>query len=59
MYGFKGFAFQDQLGLDEDMIDGLKQCFAFTSVVYFPHFLTSSIGCAINDLTLFKKLFEY
>ena len=61
IYSLKAFAFSEQLDLDEETIDGLRQFCTFTATIYIPHFLASSIGCdsAANDMLLFKKLFTY
>ena len=61
MYSLKMLAFRHQLELDDETVELLKQFCTFTTTIYIPHFLTSSIGCdtAINDILLFKKLFEF
>ena len=47
--------------MDEETIDGLSKICSFLVLIYIPHFLSSSIGCdsAVNDISLFKKLFAY
>ena len=61
IYSLKALAFAQQFDWDEDTITGLKQFCGFTTTIYIPHFLSSSIGCdaTVNDLELFKKLFAY
>ena len=61
IYSLKALAFSDQLELDDDTIAGLRQLCIFTTTIYIPHFLSSSIGCdsPVNDLHLYRKLFEY
>ena len=61
IYSLKALAFSRQLNLDAETVKLLKQFCSFIAVVYVPHFLASSIGsdAAVNDLQLFKKLFEY
>ena len=61
IYSFKALAFSNQLDLDEETVDGLKQFCAFTSTIYVPYFLASSMGsdAAINDLLMYKKLFAF
>ena len=61
IYSLKAFAFSRQLKLDHDTEKALKQFCSFIAVIYIPHFLASSIGsdASVNDLELFKKLFEY
>ena len=61
IYSLKALAFSVQLDLDRETVDALKQFCSFIAVVYVPHFLASSIwsDSTVNDLQLFKKLFEY
>ena len=61
IYSLKALAFSRQLNLDFETVKALKQFCSFIAVVYVPHFLASSIGsdAVVNDLQLFKKLFEY
>ena len=55
------YIFFKQLELDRDTVTALIKFCRFTSVVYIPYFLTSSIGCdsAVNDLNLYQQLFAY
>ena len=61
IYSMKALAFSKQLDLDEDTVDSLRQFCRFTTTIYIPHFLSSSIGrdSTVNDLLLLKKLMEY
>ena len=49
IYSLKALAFCDQLELDDDTITGLKQFCTFTTTIYIPHFLSSSIGCRAGN----------
>ena len=61
IYSLKALAFSEQLQVDDETLEGLMQFCKFTTTIYIPHFLASSIGCnsAIDDFLLFKKLFNY
>ena len=61
IYSLKALAFSEQLQVDDETLEGLVQFCKFTTTIYIPHFLASSIGCnsAIDDFLLFKKLFNY
>ena len=61
IYSMKALAFSEQLELDIETIEGLRQVCSFLVLIYILHFLSSSIGCdsAVNDISLFKKLFAY
>ena len=61
IYSLKALAFSQQLDLEEETVEGLKQFFTFLMTIYVLHFLASSIGssAAVNDLILYKKLFNY
>ena len=59
IYGLKALAFSSQLDLDDETIQLLSRFCAFLTIIYIPHFLSSSIGCdaPINDMKLFAQLF--
>ena len=61
IYSLKALAFASQLDLDSETIQALRQFCRFTTTIYIPHFLASSIGCdsTVNDLQLYQKLFAY
>ena len=61
IYGMKALAFSSQLNLDEETVELLTRFCTFLALIYIPHFLSCSIGCdaTVNDLTLYKKLFEF
>ena len=61
IYSLKALAFSKQLNLDDETVDALKRFCRFTSTIYIPHFLASSIGSdsPVNDLNLYKKLFVF
>ena len=61
IYSLKALAFSVQLNLDDETVELLKKFCSFIATIYIPHFLASSIGsdAVVNDLQLFKKLFEY
>ena len=61
IYSLKALAFSKQLDLDDETVEALKKFCRFTSTIYIPHFLASSIGCdsPVNDLQLYKKLYDY
>ena len=57
----KALAFAHQFDWDDETTALLKQFCSFISTIYIPYLMASSIGCdaAINDLGLYKKLFDY
>ena len=61
IYGLKALAFSSQLDLDDETIELLIRFCTFLTIIYIPHFLTSSIGCdaPVNDLRLFEQLFRF
>ena len=61
IYSLKALAFSQQLDLDEETVEALRRFCTFTTTIYIPHFLSSSIGCdaPVNDLCLFKKLYAF
>lgn len=61
IYSLKALAFARQLDLDDETVEALKRFCRFTSTIYIPHFLSSSIGSdsPVNDMSLYKKLFDY
>ena len=61
LYSMKALAFSEQLELDIETIDGLRQFCSFLVLIYIPHFLSSSLGSdsSINDILLLKKLYAY
>ena len=61
IYSLKILAFSEQLDLDEEFVQTLKQFCVFTTTIYIPYFLTSSVGrdSGYNDLKLFKTLFTF
>ena len=61
IYSLKALAFAQQFEWDEETIAGLTQFCNFTTTIYIPYFLASSIGsdATVNDLELYKKLFAY
>ena len=61
IYSLKALAFASQLDLDSETMQALRQFCRFTTTIYIPHFLASSIGCdsTVNDLQLYQKLFAY
>ena len=61
IYSIKALAFSKQLDLDDETVEALKKFCRFTTTIYIPHFLASSIGCdsPVNDLQLYKKLYDY
>ena len=58
IYGLKALAFSSQLNLDDESVQLLTRFCTFLTILYIPHFLSSSIGCdaPVNDLKLFKRL---
>ena len=61
IYSLKALAFSQQMDLDDETVEALKRFCTFTTTIYIPHFLSSSIGCdaPVNDLCLFKKLYAF
>ena len=61
IYSLKALTFSKQLELDRDTVTALIKFCRFTTVVYIPYFLASSIGSdsTVNDLALYQQLFAY
>ena len=61
IYSLKALAFSKQLNLEDDTVEGLQQFCSFITIIYIPHFLSSSVGrdSAVNDLNMYKTLFAY
>ena len=61
IYSLKALAFSQQLDLDDETVEALRRFCTFTTTIYIPHFLSSSIGCdaPVNDVSLFKKLYAF